>query len=90
MYHHQHGESEKNPSDDHEAVFNQKLVDSIRDYLEGQRNEKQPSGDRHSRPLQDHNDGEQPSGDRHSRLLEGPKGGEQPSGDKSSESEAGK
>lgn len=73
------------------AVFNDKnLIKELENYLGDRHTEEQPSGDRHSRPLEDHNDREQPSGDRHSRPLTDPDGGEQPSGDKTSESEAGK
>lgn len=89
----QQGESENNPSEirrDPEADFSNRLVRGIQSYLGNPHNNKQPSGDRHSGPLQDPNDGEQPSGDRHSRLFEDPNDGERPLGDKTSESETGK
>lgn len=82
--------NEKNPSEDPAAAFEQNLAAKLTDFLEGPHDEEQPSGGRHSRPLQDHNNGEQQSGDRHPRPLEDLNGGKQPSGDKTSESEEGK
>lgn len=81
------GESENNPLEigrDPEADFNNRLVRGIQSYLGNPHNSKQPSGGRHSGPLQDPNDGEQPSGNRHSRPLKDPSDGEQPSGDRHS------
>lgn len=85
----QQDENENNPSEDSVAAFEKNLAAKLTDFLGAPHDEEQPSEGRHSRPLQDHNNGEQQSGERHSRPLEDPYCGEQPSGDKTSESEAG-
>lgn len=83
----QQGGSENNFLSNAEKVFNDGLYKELQAFIKGTHNEEQPSGARHPRPLQDHNDREQPSGDRDSRPLRDPDGEEQRSGD---ESEAGK
>lgn len=78
----QQDENENILSEDPAAAFEQNLVAKLTAFLGGPHGEEQPSGGRHSRPLQDHKNGEQQSGARHPRPLEDPNGGELPSGDR--------